>query len=101
MRGEAGRADEDLRAARQSVSNVALEQIGRSMRGYHAKLVWHAQLGQRVGRLLNDLEVRSAANDDGDEWLHRNSYPPVGAAQAERCEVSVELVTARPLVVKL
>ncbi len=64
---EAGGADEDGHAALHGVRNVALQQVGRAVGGNHAQLVGNAELFERVGGFLDDLEIRPTADDDRHE----------------------------------
>ena len=73
MRRKAGGTDEHLHATRDRAADIGLEQIGCAMGRNHSQLVHDGQLRERVGSLLDDLEVRPATDDDRDERLHGQS----------------------------
>ena len=65
VRRAAGAGD-DHRMPRSAVRAEVDHVEGRAMRGHHADLDGHAELGEDIGRRLHRPEIRVAAHHDGD-----------------------------------
>ena len=63
----AGRGEDDLEAARLRGGGVLVGEVGRAVRGHHADLVGHAELGERFVGLGDEGPVGVGAHDEADE----------------------------------